>query len=522
MQLLPFGRDCAGVKGQQLDQTQGRPGWTRSDGFFLRAARAMDASVGSTAKIPPPTMSATLPPHLHFLMVSLAAQGQINPIRNLARRLATLAGARVTIATPLSSHRRLFPASTTDAGQPDDATQELPLNPDGSGIISYAPYSDGFDAGFDFQAGPVDLFVTHLKSVGYRTLSALAQALAAAGRPVTCVVYTMTITCAVDLARDLNVPSVLYWTQAAAIFAICYHNFRHRPDLKSSKFTEVIPGLPRLRAEEFPTLIAESNPTRLPIEEIFAEVGKSAGEKQRVLVNTFRELEAAVMEGEKGSVVYVAFGSITRPAARQVEEISRGLKDSGRPYLWVQRKDGGSRAAVAEEGQGMLVEWCRQVKVLSHGAVGCFVTHCGWNSMTEAIMSGVPMVLLPDRIDQPTNAALAEMVWGIGVRPKAGEDGVVSAAELQRCIGMVMGEGETGMEVRKCAAKWKEKAAEAVANDDGPRRPAQAPTTVRSGEHLAGGPAAGDGRERPRKPACVGLACMQCMEKKTQPPLDVL
>ncbi|KAK8934869.1 Cyanidin 3-O-rutinoside 5-O-glucosyltransferase [Platanthera zijinensis] len=503
MQLLPCScchLAAARSLGAKLDQTQGRPGWTRSDGFFLRAARAMDASVCSTAKIPQPTMSATLPPHLHFLMVSLAAQGQINPIRNLARRLATLAGARVTIATPLSSHRRLFPASTTDAGQPDDATQELPLNPDGSGIISYAPYSDGFDAGFDFQAGPVDLFVTHLKSVGYRTLSALAQALAAAGRPVTCVVYTMTITCALDLARDLNVPSVLYWTQAAAIFAICYHNFRHRPDLKSSKFTEVIPGLPRLRAEDFPTLIAESNPTRLPIEEIFAEVGKSAGEKQRVLVNTFRELEAAVMEGvsgvkltavgpvvgeelaeedqvgyiewlgaqEKGSVVYVAFGSITRPAARQVEEIARGLKDSGRPYLWVQRKDGGSRAAVAEEGQGMLVEWCRQVKVLSHGAVGCFVTHCGWNSMTEAIMSGVPMVLLPDRIDQPTNAALAEMVWGIGVRPKAGEDGVVSAAELQRCIGMVMGEGETGMEVRKCAAKWKEKAAEAVANDDGP------------------------------------------------------
>ncbi|KAK8949676.1 Cyanidin 3-O-rutinoside 5-O-glucosyltransferase [Platanthera zijinensis] len=441
-------------------------------------------------------MSTTVPPPLHFLMVSLAAQGQINPIRNLARRLATVAGARVTIATPLSLHRRLFPASTTPAGELDDAAQELSLNPKPSGIISYAPYSDGFDAGYDFHAGPVDLFVSHLKSVGHRTLSALAQALAARGSPVTCVVYTMTITCAVDLARDLGVPSVLYWTQAAAIFAICYHNFCRRPDL-SSQFMEVS-GLPRLRAEEFPTLIAESNPFRIAMEEIFVELGRT-GEKQRVLVNTFRELEAAVMAGvggvkltavgpvageelveedregymewldaqKQGSVVYVAFGSITRPAARQVEEMARGLKESGRPYLWVQRKDGGSRAAEAGEGQGMVVEWCRQVMVLSHGAVGCFVTHCGWNSMTEAVIGGVPMVMLPEWIDQTTNAALAERVWGIGVRPEAGEDGVVEAVELRRCIGMVMGEGERGMEIRRRAAEWKEKAAEAVA-DDGP------------------------------------------------------
>ena len=53
---------------------------------------------------------------------------------------------------------------------------------------------------------------------------------------------------------------------------------------------------------------------------------------------------------------------------------------------------------------------------LSHPAVGCFFTHCGWNSMVEALSLGVPMVAMPLWTDQTTNAKLIEDLWKVGVR----------------------------------------------------------------------------------------------------------
>ena len=68
------------------------------------------------------------------------------------------------------------------------------------------------------------------------------------------------------------------------------------------------------------------------------------------------------------------------------------------------------------EEKGRIVNWCSQVEVLSHKAVGCFVTHCGWNSTIESIVSGIPMVAFPQWTDQLTNAKLIEDLWKTGIR----------------------------------------------------------------------------------------------------------
>ncbi|KAM0933418.1 putative crocetin glucosyltransferase [Dioscorea sansibarensis] len=135
----------------------------------------------------------------------------------------------------------------------------------------------------------------------------------------------------------------------------------------------------------------------------------------------------------------------------QIEEMVKGLKESKRPYLWVLRNDNREEAVGIEEegedGNGMVVEWCSQVRVLALKAVGCFVTHCGWNSTLESLACGVPMVCVPQWSDQGMNAKLVESLWGCGVRSEIDGDGVVKGEELVRCLEFVMGNGEKGVEI---------------------------------------------------------------------------
>jgi UDP:flavonoid glycosyltransferase YjiC (YdhE family) len=108
------------------------------------------------------------------------------------------------------------------------------------------------------------------------------------------------------------------------------------------------------------------------------------------------------------------------------------------------------------------VTWCSQVEVLSHPSLGCFVTHCGWNSTLESLVSGVPVVAYPHWSDQGTNAKLIQDVWKTGVRVTANEDGIVESDEIKRCLELVIGGGEEGGEMRRNAKKRRDLAREAT------------------------------------------------------------
>jgi len=109
-----------------------------------------------------------------------------------------------------------------------------------------------------------------------------------------------------------------------------------------------------------------------------------------------------------------------------------------------------------------VVEWCDQQRVLAHPSVGCFVTHCGWNSTLEAVACGVPMVAVPSWSDQPVNAWLVEE-WEVGVRAERDGEGTLTGEELARCVELVMGGGDKAVQVRANASGLKERAREAVA-----------------------------------------------------------
>jgi UDP-glucose:(indol-3-yl)acetate beta-D-glucosyltransferase len=149
------------------------------------------------------------------------------------------------------------------------------------------------------------------------------------------------------------------------------------------------------------------------------------------------------------SVIYISFGSLIMLSDQQFESIATALKNNNHPFLWVVKGSeirrtsdgtGGLPSEFLEEtkDQGIVVPWSPQTKVLAHPAVACFLTHCGWNSMLEAVASGLPMIAYPQWTDQPTNAKLIADVLKVGVRLRPESSGVITAEEVEKCIKEVM------------------------------------------------------------------------------------
>nr|QAV53747.1 UGT85A68 [Fagopyrum tataricum] len=161
---------------------------------------------------------------------------------------------------------------------------------------------------------------------------------------------------------------------------------------------------------------------------------------------------------EPNSVVYVNFGSITVMSNHHLVEFAFGLANSGKYFLWIIRPDlvTGESAVLPPEfveeikGRGLLAEWCEQERVLSHPAVGGFLTHSGWNSNIESVCGGIPMISWPFFAEQQTNCWYSCNVWGIGM--EIDEDVKRDAVEKQ--VRELM-DGEQGKKMKRRSMEWK-------------------------------------------------------------------
>nr|WFP21568.1 OAUGT11 [Helichrysum umbraculigerum] len=160
-----------------------------------------------------------------------------------------------------------------------------------------------------------------------------------------------------------------------------------------------------------------------------------------------------------GSVLYVCFGSQKFLTNDQMEGLSIGLEQSGVHYVWVVKDEQGD-AIRSGSGRGLVVTgWAPQVSILGHGAVGGFLSHCGWNSVLEAIVNGVMILAWPMEADQFVNAKLLVDDHGIGVWVCEGPNTVPDSTELARKIGESM---STDKSEKVKAKEMKNKANEAV------------------------------------------------------------
>ncbi|QCE11099.1 pathogen-inducible salicylic acid glucosyltransferase [Vigna unguiculata] len=424
---------------------------------------------------------------VHCLVLAYPSQGHINPMLQFSKLLQH-EGVRVTFVTTVFYCKNM---------------QKLPTG------ISLEAISDGYDSGRIGEAKSLRVYLDSFWQVGPETLVELLEKLSRSGYPIHCLIYDSFMPWAMEVARKFGIVGVSFLTQNMAVNSIYYHVHLGKLQAPLIENEISLPSLPQLQLADMPSFFFNyaEDPAFLDfLVGQFSNIHKA----DWILCNSFYELEKEVADwtmkiwpkfrtigpsippmfihkhnkddedhGDaevtseecikwlddkaKVLVVYVSFGSMAVLDEKQIEEVAHGLRDCGRYFLWVVRASEEMKLPKGFEKKsekGLVVRWCSQLRVLAHEAVGCFVTHCGWNSTLEALCLGVPMIAMPQEADQSTNAKHIEDVWKVGIR--ASVDGKhVTREVLKHCIREVM-DSERGKEMKRNAMQWKTLASSAV------------------------------------------------------------
>ncbi|KAF6174572.1 hypothetical protein GIB67_006224 [Kingdonia uniflora] len=422
----------------------------------------------------------------HVLVLPQYGQGHINPMLQFSKRLASK-GIKVTVATFVSTTK------TMKAG---------------SSMITLYPIYDDVTEGSMDGSGGFKAFLDKFQTIASKNLSDFIKT---SKHKINCLVHFANMHWAIDIAIDLGIPRAAFFTQSCAAIS---SYLKLNEELLSSDQSSADPELPAaLRVPTLPSMGSESGRFPAILQYIlgqFSDMEKA----DWVLFNSFHELEdEAVKElskiysvktigptlpsmyldkrleddidygfnlfkpdkdiclnwlntKETRSVVYVSFGSVAVLNAEQMEELAWGLKQINTSFLWVVRASEKEKLPtnfIEETSEkGLVITWCPQLEVLSHEAVGCFMTHCGWNSTLESVSLGVPMLAMPQFLDQFSDAKFVEEVWGVGLWLKVDtEKCIVTREEIQVCINAVL-KGEKKEVIKKNVKKWKELAKKAV------------------------------------------------------------
>ncbi|KAJ3691605.1 hypothetical protein LUZ61_020769 [Rhynchospora tenuis] len=425
----------------------------------------------------------------HALILPYPSQGHINPLLQFAKRLA-YHGLRSTLAVTRSALSSTEPET---------------------GPVHIAVISDGFDEGITDISSVTEYF-DKLKSVGSKTLGQLMQTESSAGRPIHIVIYDTFVPWGADVARQFGAATAAFFTQSCAVDAVYGQIWEGKLEMPVRARSVQLTGSRLFEQEDLPSFILQPGAYPAYVE-ILTKQFLGLDKADEVLINSFYELETEEAEymtsvwraktigptvpssyldnhissdtsygfhiykpdtapcmawldtKHPNSVVYISIGSISSLDIRQMAELAYGIFNSNIPFLWVVRSSEVSKLpeGFADEGKerGLIVSWSPQLDILTHQAVGCFLSHCGWNSTIEALSLGVPMVAFPQWADQPMNASYVESVWEVGVRTRKDNDGLVRREEVERCVKEVM-KGGRSEEYRRNAEKWSNKAKEAM------------------------------------------------------------
>eukprot|EP01018_Ginkgo_biloba_P036063 Gb_05348 [translate_table: standard] len=449
----------------------------------------------------------------HAVIVPFPAQGHINPMMQLAKKLAREDGFLITFVNTDFNHARIMETKkkttkSTLKYHVDETNIRLKSIPDGlepqdSRTLDYPKL---FRALENSMVPSLDKLIEEINEKEEHK--------------VTCLIVDLWVQYLLDVAKRYDIPRAALYAGLTATCALRYNS----ATLVSSnllpsngvpvenKMVKYLPSMPPLYSTHLPWLCGHSKTE----DEFVFESGQRITAKMRdidwTIFNSWYDLEAPVIDDfskkvgvlpigplippqflEYGdldqkrtvsntglwteefecldwldrqspcSVIYVSFGSLAVFNAIQLEELALGLEATQKPFLWVVRNDlmDGTTVALPSgfteriKDRGCLVSWAPQLSVLSHPSIACFITHCGWNSTLESISMGVPMICWPYFADQFLNRTYIVEVWKVGVALNANEDRLIQKDEITAAVKRLLLEEEGG-EIKKKVTKLKE------------------------------------------------------------------
>ncbi|KAG9137748.1 hypothetical protein Leryth_019387 [Lithospermum erythrorhizon] len=431
----------------------------------------------------------------HIAMIPSVGMGHIIPFIELSKRIIELENSKFSVTliipcnAPLTQSQKLF----------------LSTLPDRISHIALPPVNlDDLDEEFVGAEARVCETITRSITKVQEVVSTLVKT-----KRLVAFVTDVFGTDAFDIAEEFNVSKYVFFTSAALSFSVMLHLAeldKNIPcEFKDWPEPIKLPGCIPLKGED---LLDPVQDKKKDDYKWFIFHGSRYKLADGVIINTFQDLEpgpiGALVEngnpkiypigpltqmqsilgnksGEESeckkwlndqpndSVLYVSFGSGGTLSSKQFQELAIGLEQSGQRFIWVVRMPNDKAANAAyfnsetEDSLGFLPDgflartkarglvirdWAPQAEILSHGSTGGYLTHCGWNSILEAVTCGIPLIVWPLYAEQRTNAVLLTEELKVALRPKESEDGVIGRDEIANVVKSLM-DGEEGKEFSK-------------------------------------------------------------------------
>ncbi|KAJ8527894.1 hypothetical protein K7X08_015345 [Anisodus acutangulus] len=320
------------------------------------------------------------------------------------------------------------------------------------------------------------------------------------------IVIDMFCTSMIDVANEFELPTYVFYTSNAATLGLQFHlqnlrdefnidvtNYKNDPEAELYVSTYFNP----FPAKCLPSVVLDKEGGST----MFLDLTRRIRETKGIMINTFVEIEPHAINSLSrdknippvypvgpvlnlndvesdnlgssdknimkwlddqfpASVVFLCFGSGGSFEKEQVKEIAYALENSECWFLWSLRQPPEKDARLPSDYEnledvlpegflqrtqaiGKVIGWAPQLAILSHKAVGGFVSHCGWNSTLENVYFGVPMATWPMYAEQQANAFLLVKDLGMAVEIKmdyrkdlksTGEEIIVKSEEIEKAL----------------------------------------------------------------------------------------
>lgn len=432
----------------------------------------------------------------HAIFLPLPLQGHINPSVNFCLKLASSKNFTITFLTFDFIHQQITQA------RPVEGFDDIFSRAHSHGLdIRYRAISDGLPLEYD-RTGKVEEYVGwYLDGAMFDQVEKAVEEIVLNSRPkVDMLIIDTFYPWASKIAKKFGLRFASFWTEPALVFNLYYHVHLLKqhghfdcPDARKDPI-DYIPGVKSIEPHGLMSYLQDED-ISTNMHRLILQAYQDVRSADYVLCNTVQELESDTIStlqalmpfyavgpnfpplspgnvmptslwaesncsewlGSKanGSVLYVSFGSLANFTKDEVVEIAYGLMLSNIDFVWVLRPrtvlfDADQLLPVGFEevirGRGIVVPWTNQMAVLSHLAIGGFLTHCGWNSVLESIWYGIPMLCFPVFSDQFTNRKLVVDDWKVGINLGSGKPlrRMEIATQIQRFMSK-----ETGDELRE-------------------------------------------------------------------------